>query len=83
MVGNLIGIVLQLRAKIRQPVIDGHVILEAVIVSIYKVHLANQGGQITVFSGMMSHRSVAPVKLVGIGDCASAVCIQPGQQGHS
>ena len=78
MVGDFVGVVLYLRTEVHQPIVDGHIVLEAVIMGIYEVHLTYQGGQIAVFGEMMGHRSVSPVKLVGVGDCAGAVCVQTG-----
>ncbi len=79
MVGNLVGVVLYLRAEVHQPVVDGQIILEAVIVGISKMHFAHQSGQIAVFCEMVAHSAVAPVKLVVVGDCTGAVCVQSGQ----
>ena len=82
MICNLIGVVLHLRPQVHEPVVNGHVIFEPVIMRIDKVHLADQAGQIAVLGEVICHCAVTPVQFVSIRDRTSAVRVKSGQQRH-
>src|SRR5581483_10488938 len=75
-----VGVPLDLRPEIHEPVIETEEVLKSVRMPVIEMHFADEAGVIAASGEMMSDSGRLPAQKVGVVDDAGRMGVQPGQQ---